>query len=216
MIKNIIIGVGLYIGIDYLLQKYKIEGRYYFNHVICNSIVVYSTFNSMLNSYDTNNIITNEELLYLYYTKITIYSLHIYHTIWYFNKLRKDDWLHHILMIGLVLPLTDCVPQNNIISHGLFYTTGLPGLIDYSLLFLNRNNIIPRYFEKKINVFLNLWIRAPGCIMNFALTIAKIINNTQLLTNYQIYYSLLISSLVYWNGIYFMNQTLADYYINRI
>jgi hypothetical protein len=212
MIKNILIGVGIFIGIDYLLQKYKIEGRYYLNHVICNSIVVYGTFNSMLNSYDINNIITNEQLLYLYYTKITIYSLHIYHTVWYFNKLRKDDWLHHILMIGLVLPLTNCVPQNNIIAHGLFYTTGLPGLIDYSLLFLNRNNIIPRYFEKKINVLLNLWIRAPGCIMNSTLSISSLINNYNLLTNYQIYSGLIISSMVYWNGIYFMNQTLADYY----
>jgi hypothetical protein len=115
-------------------------------------------------------------------------------------------------MIGIVLPLTDVVPQNNIISHGIFYTTGLPGLIDYSLLFLNRNNIIPRYFEKQVNMFLNLWIRAPGCIMNFALSIASIINNNLLLTNYQIYSSLIITSMVFWNGVYFMNQTLADYY----
>ncbi len=212
MICNIIIGIGTFIGIDYLLSRYRIEGRYYFNHVICNSIVVYNTFNSMLNSYDINNIITPEQLLYLYYAKIAIYSLHIYHTIWYFNKLRKDDWLHHILMIGIVLPLTDLVPPNNIICHGLFYTTGLPGLIDYSLLFLNRNNIIPRYFEKQINVYLNLWIRAPGCIMNTALSISSIINYNQLLTNNQIYYSLIISSMVFWNGIYFMHQTLADYY----
>jgi len=215
MLKNILIGVGLYIGFDYLLQKYRIEGRYYLNHVICNSIVVYSTFNSMLNSYDINNIITNEQILYLYYAKITIYSLHIYHTLWYFNKLRKDDWLHHILMIGICLPLIDTVPQNNIISHGLFYTTGLPGLIDYSLLFLNRNNFIPRYFEKIVNVYLNLWIRCPGCIMNFSLAIASLINNYHLLTNNQIYSSLIITSLVFWNGVYFMNQTLADYYRQR-
>jgi hypothetical protein len=211
MIKNILYGIGFFIGIDYLLKKYKIEGRYYFNHSLCNSIVVYNTFSSMLMSYYSFDMINQTQIISLYNAKIIIYSLHLYHTLWYFNKLRKDDWIHHILMIGVVLPLTEIVPQNNIISHALFFTTGLPGLIDYSLLFLNRNNIINRYFEKRVNVFLNLWIRAPVCIMNTNMSIMALINYNNQLNNYQFYGGIIIASLVYWNGIYFMAQVLSDY-----
>jgi hypothetical protein len=216
MIKSIITGIGFLIGIDSLLKYYKIEGRYYFNHMVCNSIVVYNTFNSMLLSYDIINItntIRQEQLVSLYNAKIIIYSLHLYHVLWYYRNLRRDDWIHHVLMIGIVLPLTEIVPQNHIISHGLFFTTGLPGLIDYTLLFFNRNNLIDRYIEKRFNTFLNLWIRAPGCIMNTCMSIMTIVSNYNQL-NIQpmnIYGGIVMLSLVYWNGIYFMGQVVTDY-----
>jgi hypothetical protein len=210
MIKNILYGIGFFIGTDILLKMNKIEGRYYFNHMLCNSMVVYNTFSSMIMCYHSFDIM-NSQLISLYNTKAIIYSLHLYHVLWYFNKLRRDDWIHHILMIGLVLPLTEIGPQNNIISHGLFFTTGLPGLIDYTLLFLNRNNIINRYIEKRVNTFLNLWIRAPGCIMNTNMNLMAIFLYYNQLTNYQLYGGIIIASLVYWNGIYFMAQTLTDY-----
>lgn len=210
MIKNIIIGVGCFIGIDLFLRINRIEGRYYFNHFLCNIMVVHNTFSSMLMSYSSFEIMNNQ-ITSLYNAKVIIYSLHLYHVLWYNNNLRRDDWIHHILMIGIVLPLTEIVPQNNIISHALFFTTGLPGLIDYSLLFLNRNNIINRYFEKRVNTFLNLWIRAPGCIMNCSMSIMAIITNYNQLTNYQLYGGIIMASLVYWNGIYFMAQVLTDY-----
>ncbi len=210
MIKNILVGVGIFIGFDILLNRINIQGRYYFNHIICNSIVVYNTFNSMLNCYNICNItnINNDEL---YFVKCAVYSLHIYHFLWYYKKLRRDDWMHHILMIGLVLPLSDIIPQHNIISHGLFFTTGLPGLIDYSLLFLNRNNIVSRNTEKELNTYLNVWIRAPGCIMNTSMGINLILLNYNTLTQTQIYGGIIMSSLIFWNGVYFMQQTLIDY-----
>jgi hypothetical protein len=211
MINNILIGVGFYIGVDMLLDKFNILGRYYFNHIICNSIVVYNTFNSMLNCYDITNNITDTNIEGLYIAKTVVYSLHLYHTIFYFKKLRRDDWLHHILMIGIVLPLTDIIPQHNILSHGLFFTTGLPGLIDYFLLFLNRNDLIYRFTEKEINSNLNLWIRAPGCIMNTCMSISILISNYNILNYYQISSSVIMFSLIYWNGIYFMKEALIDY-----
>ena len=219
MIKSIIAGIGCFIGFDILLKYNKIEGRYYFNHMVCNSIVVYNTFNSMLLSYNTLNIINQEQLTSLYTAKIIIYSLHLYHVLWYYRNLRRDDWLHHILMIGVVLPLTEIVPQNHIISHGLFFTTGLPGLIDYTLLFFNRNNLIHRYIEKRVNTFLNLWIRAPGCIMNTCMSIMALTTNYNQLNNTQpmaIYGGIVMLSLVYWNGIYFMGQVVTDYATHRL
>jgi hypothetical protein len=121
-------------------------------------------------------------------------------------------------MIGVVLPLTEIVPQNHIISHALFFTTGLPGLIDYTLLFFNRNNLIHKSIEKRVNTFLNLWIRAPGCIMNTCMSIMTIVSNYNHLNNTQpiaIYGGIVMLSLVYWNGIYFMGQVVIDYASNN-
>lgn len=215
MIINVLTSIGYYVGIDILLEYFKFEGRYYFNHMICNSVVVYNTFNSMINCYNLTNMITTNELNNLYIAKYAVYGLHIYHILWYYKKLRRDDWIHHILMIGLVLPLTDLMPQHNIFSHGLFFTTGLPGLIDYTLLFLNRNNVINRITEKNVNSFLNVWIRGPGCIMNTCMGICIISMNYNTFTLYQLYSSIIMGSLLYWNGIYFMKQTLLDYNNSR-
>jgi hypothetical protein len=211
MLKSISIGVGFFIGIDYLLKKFNIEGRYYFNHAVCNSMVVYNTYNSMLSSYNIMSIITPEQLESLDIARITVCSLHLYHIIWYFRSLRKDDWLHHLLMVGLSLPLTYYIPQGNTIAHGLFFTTGLPGLIDYLLLFFNRNNLIHKYIEKRVNLFLNLWIRAPGCIMNACIGGMNLITNCNQFSNYHSYACMIIMGSMYWNGIYFMEQVVTDY-----
>ncbi len=203
----IIKSISLFTLIDNLLEFVNLDGRYYFNHFICNSIVVYNTFIPMITSYSISQEITNDSL---YNTKAIIYGLHLYHILFYYKKFRFDDWLHHILMIGISLPLTELIPQINIIAHGLFFTTGLPGLIDYFLLFLNRNNYIHKSIEKQINTFINLWIRAPGCIMNSTLCIHSLINNYNLLSNIEIFSIIFILSSIYWNGIYFMNQTVQD------
>ncbi len=211
MFKSIIVGIGFFIGSDYILKKLNIEGRYYFNHTICNSIVVYNTFSSMIDSYNIMKVISPEQLISLDIARITVYSLHLYHIIWYYKNLRKDDWLHHILMIGVALPLTHYVPQSNIIAHGLFFTTGLPGLIDYFLLFLNRNNLIHKYIEKRVNLSLNLWLRAPGCIMNSCITTMNMIMYSNQFTNYQYYAGNIIIGSIFWNGIYFMEQVVTDF-----
>lgn len=213
MLKSIAIGIGCFIGVDYLLKKFNIEGRYYFNHIICNGIVVYYTYSSMIDSYYLNEIIKPEQIISLELARITVYSLHLYHIIWYFRNLRRDDWIHHIMMIGIALPLTHIIPQGNVISHGLFFTTGLPGLIDYFLLFLNRNNIIPRFIEKRINLFLNLWIRAPGCIMNACISTMNMITYSNNFNIYQYYAGKIILGSIFWNGIYFMEQVVSNYAI---
>ncbi len=208
-------GVIAFIVIDKVLEKFNIQGQYYFNHFIANSIVVYNTFNSMKLAYNLNSIMTNDDINGLYMVKSIIYSLHFYHLIWYNKKLRFDDYLHHLLMVGISLPLTEYMSPSHITNHCFFFTTGLPGGIDYLLLFLNRNNFIPRFIEKTINNWLNLWIRCPGCIMNSSLIICKLVYEYNTIRSLQLYSGLFILLSVYWNGIYFMNQVVIDYNVRK-
>ena len=196
----------LFIFSDIIMQVYNIEGRYYMNHFLGNMIIVYYTLPYMINSYTetiTDGCIECAISI--------VYSTHIYHMIWYLSKLRYDDWLHHLVMVGVTLPLTYFVNNNNLIGHCLFFITGLPGGIDYLLLFLIRNNIIDKMIEKKLNRLINLWIRCPGCISNVTLILYNIIKYYNIISNVVLWSSIIIMGTVYWNGIYFMEQVVVNY-----
>ena len=114
-------------------------------------------------------------------------------------------------MVFVCLPLTINLNYPNIINHTLFFLTGLPGCIDYFLLFLVRNAIISKYIEKYINVHLNLWIRCPGCIASSVLILKKIGEDYNYISFIEIIFMIIICILVYWNGIYFMYLTVYDF-----
>lgn len=201
--------------VDFIAEKFKIEGRYYLVHTICNFFITLLTFNDLIFTYVNFLDFINYPMNFRAAT-IT-FALHIYHTIWYFKKLRFDDWLHHILTCGLALPLTMFVNCGSLLGHSLFFLTGLPGGIDYFLLFLNRNGYINKMTEKKINNYLNLWIRCPGCISQAVVTAAgySMINSLDdsLLSTYDLYTGVITGLIVFWNGVYFMNQVVVNYAI---
>ena len=170
---------------------------------------MYLTFNDLCLSYsDIYNF--NKYPRNIEATIIT-FSLHFYHLVYYFRKLRFDDWLHHVLMIVFALPLSLAVNGGCLIGHSLFFTTGLPGCIDYFMLFLVRNNYINRITEKKLNNYINLWIRCPGCISHAVLTAVVLLNNSDNFNFIEKIIAILTGILVYWNGIYFMNQVVVNY-----
>lgn len=199
-------------AVDVVLNKFKIKGAYYFNHVANNLAVVNECLPIVGKCY-TNFLSSFNSDLPLNCMYMTI-GLHIYHIIMYKDSLRFDDWLHHIIMIGFMMPIILVYNTGgNVIGHGMFYITGLPGAIDYTLLFLNRNKLlVTKYQEKYINSILNLWIRCPGCIATAVFTLLM----TQLYTsktNLDLSLAWFVISALYWNGIYFMNDVLKNYYL---
>jgi hypothetical protein len=203
-----------FLSIDYFLEK-KIEGKYYLLHLINNLVVVFYSFNDVISIY--SNLYLAIYLEPNYTPLIITIALHLYHIIWYYSKLRFDDWLHHILMIFILIPLAVYVQAGLLINHALFFLTGLPGGIDYLLLFLNRNNLIDKLTEKEINSNLNLWIRAPGCIAHSVLGILCTRHKylTEDIPQFSVFLSFLGIMLTYWNGIYFMNQVVRNYVITK-
>lgn len=140
------------------------------------------------------------------------YALHLYHVYEYWRTMHRDDWLHHALMIGVALPLGTIIPSGTLLGFSLFFTTGLPGGINYAALFAERNGWITRAVEKSINLPVHVWLRAPGCIAHAALTAAAVLSDPRT-TPYYATIGLLIASLTAWNGIYFMAQCFAS--VNR-
>ncbi len=92
MFLTILKSIAIFTVVDHLLKKLNFDGRYYFNHFICNSIVVYNTFIPMITSYHSLQEITSDSLCN---TKAFIYGLHLYHILYIIINLD--------LMIGYII-----------------------------------------------------------------------------------------------------------------
>jgi hypothetical protein len=195
--------------LDNLITRYGYQGVYYIVHAFHNALIVQYTWP------DVKKTFTNCQDLLIYennYTAIALcFALHIYHILMYRTKLRFDDWLHHILMIGVALPIGAYLPSSTLIGYSLFFSTGLPGGIDYLLLFGVRNGWLNSLTEKKINRWLNVWVRSPGCISNAAFTVAYAFMMAQGNLDWKFFLCLVPAALMYWNGQYFLNQVVVDY-----
>jgi hypothetical protein len=202
----------LFIVSDKILGK-KVQGKYYLIHFFNNLFITFYTYPNVIESftdlYNYSDYITNPQ------TIIITIALHIYHIIIYFNNLRFDDWLHHILMIGVVVPTSIFMNVGSLLGLGLFFITGLPGGIDYFLLFLVRNKIIDKLLEKKINTYLNIWIRCPGCIIHSTMATMILLKDRELLSYFDIFASGMCVTIIFWNGVYFMNQVVQNYAITN-
>jgi len=212
MFMNIayLIGIfGMYVGVDGLIgQKYK--GKYYLIHGVNNVFISYLTCGDVVTTFtDFRNVLTeNVSVL----PSIVTVSLHAYHVYCYHTYFKPDDWLHHMLM-GLALALAHQYDTGRLINYSLFFTTGLPGIVDYFLLFLVKNDKLDALSEKKVNALINLWIRAPGCISHSVLTLLvyNLYKDTQLSGYFEQFGYILTALITFWNGIYFMNKVVTSY-----
>ena len=157
--------------LSYKILSYKITvnysntTRWFLLHSIINFIVVYYSLNDVicciLNSNECFKINWNENSIKVYNYA---FILHIYHCI--FFNLTRDDYIHHIPMVAICGTL--CYLIKSIISSlALFFLSGLPGGIDYFLLFLVKINKMYAITEKRIYLYLSAFLRAPGCVITF-------------------------------------------------
>ena len=199
--------ISTFMILDNALTQF-VNSPYYFIHAIHNGLIVYYTAPDVLATItDFKNITTYSPSS----TAISLcFALHIYHILQYFKKLRFDDWLHHILMIGFALPVPLIYDAYTLIGFSLFFTTGLPGGIDYAMLFAVRNGWLNKMTEKRINAWMNVWIRAPGCTAQAVCTIMSIFSENIPYDSPGFYMRLMPALLVYWNGQYFMRQVVED------
>jgi hypothetical protein len=119
-----------------------------------------------------------------------------------FTNLKRDDYLHHILMgpvLGLMTLKYANVSGANMMLIGF---SGIPGGIDYVLLVLVNLNIIKKETEKVINVYIHVWLRAPYIMFCIGVWYSNVMDELM-------FFGILIC---FWNAQYFMHQVVASYY----
>jgi len=196
--------IGLFATMDTVIKKKGFEKPYYAVHAIHNALIVYNTapdvYYSLTEFSNLDPYPTNQTAIQL------CLALHLYHFLLYWRSFCFTDWLHHGLMIGIALPIGCWLEAHTFMGMSLFFTTGLPGGIDYILLFASRNGYVQKETQKRVNTFLNVWIRSPGCIAMATLSAVYILAREGDLKAI----ALLPSILNYWNGQYFMEQVVRD------
>lgn len=198
-----------FIGKRYIIDK----ARYFFLHVIFNLWVTYIVFNDSLSLIcNPESGLDNEYNYSAILSTSAISSFHLYHYLC-FTNLSFDEYIHHLVSCLLVPAIAVILPWGRLPSLCNIGMCGIPGGIDYFLLFLVKYNIISKMTEKNLNRWLNLIIRWPimyTMAYIFFLNINKI--------NYLIYkiFGILGTFLHVINAIYYCERVIGNYHVNLI
>ena len=79
-------------------------------------------------------------------------------------KLSADDLFHHLLFVPVIGGIHFVYPwgaSGNILA---FFISGIPGGIDYFLLWGVKAGRLSAYSEKRLNCSINTWLRSPGIL----------------------------------------------------
>jgi hypothetical protein len=157
---------------------------------------------------------------------VVIYAIHLYH-IALFRPLPWIDWVHHGLMVLFMLPLAYLVQPGPLLGNGGFWSSGLPGGLDYAMLVAVKLGYMRSIEEKRINSYIQTWIRAPGCLFQSGLTYiaymegvrrreaggegAIVFPNSLLSPTVTTASIVLVIAAFFWNGMFFQKRVCVNY-----
>jgi hypothetical protein len=137
------------------------------------------------------------------------------------------DWIHHIVMVVVMLPMAWVMQPGPLLGHGAFWASGLPGGLDYVMLVMVKKGWLDSLTEKRINGQIMVWIRCPGCLYHALfcwlamsdVARRKEAGETMLLpfsplpqTSFYVNMCLgVVLTTFFWNGLYFMERVVANH-----
>ena len=192
---------------------------YFAIHSLVNTIIVIRTM------YIAKMAIVDPIRIFIEYTVLDPLPMcltivvHAYHTWREQRSLKLIDLIHHIPMICIVIPSSFCTVPGYILNLAHFFIMGLPGAIDYFLLTMVSLGHIDKMREKRINMYLNVYIRSPGLII---VSYLGIIQNSILRSidpqfdEIRLILRYIVIIGFYWNGQFFMNDAVQSYVYNNV
>jgi hypothetical protein len=201
---------------------------YFLLHFIINMInsvlLIPSLYVLVQNPYEyiQNYSLLSLEDTYIKYIYPIIISLHTFHLIHHLHKINYDEIFHHACthIFWYIIHHTN----NRLMILSIISMSGIPGGITYLMLYLEKVNKLKKIkinykdnnnIEKKISMYLNIWIRSPLCIIFSTFLYIQLYIHKELYENY--YYSMIFVILfTSINGIHFMHNITESYYINKI
>ncbi len=204
--------------LDRLLLAAKVfprdpTGRYFILHVLCNGFVTVVHFNDVVLAYWR----PSEAFAALTDTRGTavIAALHLFHMTC-FRPLPLVDWVHHIVMIVVMLPLAVLLNPGRLLGHGAFFSSGLPGGLDYLMLVLVKAGRMASGEEKRINAVIQTWLRAPFCLYHALFVWCNWRENPLALTKPHLPSCAIAPAMAvvavtfFWNAMYFQSRVVAN------
>jgi hypothetical protein len=202
--------------IDFILKLILQKNTTYFLlHAIFNLWVTWIVFEEVvfiflnpLNIYLVGNFSINGII-----STLGIMAFHTHHLLFYSN-LTLEDWIHHMIS-SIILPITALIlPYSSILCLSNAAMCGIPGGIDYFMLFLVKLQIIDKMTEKKINRLLNLLIRWPIMFLCFYIFIINVYHN--MVKSEYITIMIVAFVLHMFNAAYYCDKVIGNYYIKAL
>lgn len=192
------------------LNYVKPEAKYFIVHTITNGLIVYFSYECFFEFFQDpfrsgfcldgrcKNQIPN----------LLTFSLHLYHLLHY--KMKPIDLIHHYpSFIGNIINMF--YPSGPLQNYTFMFIMGVPGMIDYGCLSLVKYDKMDKKTEKKVNSFLNLYIRSPGLIISsFSVLEALINHNNLFVSSLHKWCAFIICIHNFWNAQYFMGKAIKS------
>ena len=172
-------------------------------HALINACIVYFSYNDVYDCF-MDPTVSIQPCSNLFGGSFAL-MLHVYHS--YAYQMTYMDKLHHGISVFLATPLC-LLYQTKGISMYYFFGTGLPGGIDYFLLSLVKQQKLDSIKEKKINSYLNTFIRIPGLVLASYLIWKDAIQHPSKIIHYS---NRLLALLVFLNGTIFGKMAIENY-----
>jgi len=201
----------LYI-LDNLIQLITTsKGRWYKIHFVVNSFTVYHIYNDVINMIidPINNyvIFDSDDNMALNLMNYHL-SLHVYHLL-FFKNLNFWDYFHHIIFAFFGIIPGMLFTHSNQMYFQMISGGGLTGMIEYGSLSLVKHDIISKIIQKKLNLFLYIFIRLPICITGSVYNMLAYYNGY--ITD-PLWITIYLNTLMYLNGTLFTYLTCDSYY----
>ena len=188
-------------------SKITATSRWFFIHTFVNLVITITTMPDLIDCLREPFSCTSEMLAISHIGYEIAKISHIYHMVFFYKYLTYYEWLHHIIMCIICTPLNELYNKNKSCVASLWFLSGLPGFIDYFLLYLTKiNKFTPRQ-EKIIYLYLTTLIRSPGCII---ITYIQYLNMRNVVMFDEMIGRILLMLIVFWNAQYFMYITIRD------
>ena len=189
--------------LDCLIRTCNTQGRWFQLHATANAVVTAFTLGDVIDCLMDHST-SNHPLTHNAAGAMAL-SIHIYHILAF--PLRKADWIHHCFSVFLCTPLC-YINTHKSVSVFYFFCTGLPGMIDYSVLALVKNGLVKRLTQKKIYSYINPYVRMPGGTLAASLILQDAI---QAGGDVEQYTGLALATIVFVNSAYYGKQAIENH-----
>jgi hypothetical protein len=139
-----------------------------------------------------------------------IVALHLYHLLAF--KCTWDDWIHHLVFVGIIGGLGLCMNGGPILGLVAFFMCGLPGGLDYAMLVLVKHGVVDPEFEKAWNSRINVWIRSPGLVLASYIIYQAIHHGPPSTCSTHPFEGAVLAVLIFANGQYYMQRVTGNAY----
>ena len=182
--------------------------RWFFIHTFINGLVTYYNFS------DTYLVLTNpikNPMLQMspdaFSATNVVVAAHVYHMVVFCDKLKPDEWFHHLVMMSFN-GISVYILGNKAQAASAFFLCGLPGLIDYSMLWGIKMGWVPKEYEKWTYLYVTTFIRSPGAVVVTYISLSQL---HLLKEHWMLGYCALLAGINFWNGQYYMMKSCRDH-----